>query len=145
MIRSFCPDHGFGVEVEMGCCEVCGALATGAGVVRLFGALTGEQLADLAKPVAPAAPGVFEAPAVPEAVELDPLEGLDPDVVDFVIGCDALLGRVDDLPTRAGDFAEGVRERIDGMRAWAIERNHVTAKMTQALDNMDAGVGRWER
>lgn len=63
----------------------------------------------------------------------------------FVEDAEELLGRLDDLPSRAEDFAEGVREKTTGMLEWARENEHVTDRMTTALDNMIEGVSRWER
>jgi len=134
-LHTFCPEHGLGVAIEMGCCAECGALATGPGVDRLYGVLTAEQVATLSTQTASVA--TSEPPG-----EADLLEA---EVADFVDEVDDLLARVDDLPERAEDFADSVRDKLSGMRAWAVGHNHVTPGMQTALDNMDGGVRRWER
>lgn len=62
---------------------------------------------------------------------------------EFVEECDRVLDRIDDLPERAEDFADGVREKIEGMRSWSTENEHVTEAMSDAVENIDGGVGRW--
>lgn len=64
---------------------------------------------------------------------------------EFVAEATDLLGTLDDLPERASDFAEGVREKLTGMIEWATDKEHVTPAMQTALENMEAGVSRWER
>ncbi len=64
---------------------------------------------------------------------------------EFVGEAQDLLARLDDLPERAEDFADGVRERLEGMIEWAKEKEHVTEAMQSALGNMESGVARWER
>lgn len=54
-----------------------------------------------------------------------------------------LLRGLDDLPERAESFAEGVRERLEGMTSWVEERRHVTPNMERALSNMQEGAARW--
>lgn len=62
---------------------------------------------------------------------------------DFLERANTLLSDVDDLPERAEEFAEGVREKTSGMVTWAEENKHVTDKMEIALSNMQDGAGRW--
>ena len=65
-------------------------------------------------------------------------------LADFLETCKDLLSRAGDLPSRADDFADGVSERIRGMLAWANEHDHVTPAMWSAVDNIEAGIARWE-
>lgn len=64
---------------------------------------------------------------------------------DFVADAESLLCDLDDLPSRASGFADSVREKTEGMVAWAQSEEHVTERMREALDNMAAGVARWMR
>lgn len=61
----------------------------------------------------------------------------------FVSNAEELCARLDELPERAADFADGVRERLEGMIEWAREHERVTERMVTALDNMANGVARW--
>lgn len=63
----------------------------------------------------------------------------------FVEDAQELLCGLDELPDRAEDFADGVRERVEGMVAWAQEEHHVTPWMIEALERMATAVGRWIR
>jgi len=69
----------------------------------------------------------------------------DPSWEEFVEDAEKLLDGLDDLPERAEDFAEGVRERLEGMIEWARDNEHATEKMWSALYNMQDGVARWQR
>lgn len=64
---------------------------------------------------------------------------------DFIADCDTLLEELDELPERAEDFADSVREKVSGMRGWVEENEHVTEKMVTALHNMIDGAARWNR
>ena len=64
---------------------------------------------------------------------------------EFVTDSEHLLATLDDLPERASDFADSVRERLESMIAWAREREHATPRMWTALRNMQDGVARWSR
>lgn len=61
----------------------------------------------------------------------------------FIEDAETLLGQLDDLPERAADFAEGVREKLEDMIEWARDNDHATDKMWQALNNMRDGAMRW--
>lgn len=63
----------------------------------------------------------------------------------FIRRCKEVLDEVDDLPTRAGSFAESVREKVEGMMEWAEEKRRVTERMTESLENMSEGVAKWHR
>lgn len=54
-----------------------------------------------------------------------------------------ILSDLDDLPERAEDFAESVREKVTGMKSWMVEHRRVTEKMITALQNIRGGVDRW--
>jgi hypothetical protein len=63
----------------------------------------------------------------------------------FIEDAEKLLGELDDLPERAEDFADGVRECLEGMVEWARENEHVTEKMWNALYRTQDGVAKWQR
>lgn len=63
----------------------------------------------------------------------------------FLADAKALLGVLDDLPEAADDFADSVQAKLWGMIEWVEEARHVTPKMEEALDNMEAGARRWRR
>lgn len=65
-------------------------------------------------------------------------------VGDFIETCDDLMFRAGDLPDRAGDFADGVSARLSGMKVWALDYDHVTPSMWTAVENIEAGIERWE-
>lgn len=54
-----------------------------------------------------------------------------------------ILSDLDNLPERAADFAESVREKVEGMKDWMEEHQTVTEKMVTALENIRAGVDKW--
>jgi hypothetical protein len=54
-----------------------------------------------------------------------------------------ILSDLDDLPERADAFADSVREKVTGMKAWMEEHQRVTEKMVTALQNIRGGVDRW--
>jgi hypothetical protein len=54
-----------------------------------------------------------------------------------------ILIDLEDLPERADDFAESVREKVAGMKSWMVEHRRVTEKMIIALQNIRGGVDRW--
>lgn len=58
---------------------------------------------------------------------------------------DDILADLDELPERAEDFRDSVREKVEGMRDWILENEAVTEKMETALENMKTGVDRWLR
>ena len=44
-MKTFCPECGFGVKVDVdGCCLYCGAVATGTAVDELYSLKTAEQV-----------------------------------------------------------------------------------------------------
>lgn len=64
---------------------------------------------------------------------------------DFVEAARECVDGLDDLPERAGDFADSVREKLESMMGWAEEHKVATAAMWTALRNMEAGADRWGR
>jgi len=64
---------------------------------------------------------------------------------EFLDNAEQLLADVEELPDRAEDFADSVKEKVEGMVDWARDNEHVTGPMETALDNMAAGVARWQR
>ena len=63
----------------------------------------------------------------------------------FVKSAHECLSDIDELPERVEDYADSVRERVDGMLAWAKDHEHVTEKMDCALENIHEGVLKWSR
>ena len=59
--------------------------------------------------------------------------------------CDEILSELDELPDRAGDFADSVREKVESIQAFAEERGYITEAQADALLNMQRGVQRWRR
>lgn len=57
--------------------------------------------------------------------------------------CEAVIARLDELPERAEDFAEGVRETLEGIVIGIRERREVTAAQCVAIDNIERGVEKW--
>ena len=64
---------------------------------------------------------------------------------DFVAACDDTLADIDDLPERAEDYGDSVRETIKGMKEWAEENEHATPKMIAAQERIQEGVSKWLR
>ena len=62
------------------------------------------------------------------------------DVVEF---CEGILSDVDELPERAGDFAESVRDRVEGIKEFIEENRRFTQNQYDALANMHNGVHKW--
>ena len=58
---------------------------------------------------------------------------------------DTAESMLDDLPERAEDFADGVRETLSSMRGWIEENSHVTPGMESAISNITAGIEKWQR
>jgi len=58
---------------------------------------------------------------------------------------DEILSDLDNLPERAEEFAESVREKVEGMKDWMEEHQAVTEKMVAALQNIRGGVDKWLR
>jgi len=73
------------------------------------------------------------------------IDGDDDDWEHFIEDAEKLIDTLDDLPERAEDFADGVREKLESMVEWARENAHVTEKMWNALYRMQDGVARWQR
>jgi len=53
------------------------------------------------------------------------------------------LSRLGELPDEAADFADGVREKLEGMVKFMEQRDVCTEKMAAAIENMASGVDRW--
>jgi len=69
---------------------------------------------------------------------------------DFVTRVDEVLGTVNEVSDSndsdaAQDFCAGVSEKLLSMQDWASESEHVTEKMVEAVENMEAAAGRWLR
>lgn len=82
-------------------------------------------------------------PPAPPPVEADTSDDSQPAWEAAVEQCDDLLAACLDLPSRAEDFAFSVREKVESIRDWIVEHEHVTEAQLSALDNMNGGVDRW--
>lgn len=56
-----------------------------------------------------------------------------------------ILDALEYLPEAAEDFASSVRDKVEGIMAWIEEKQHVTENQVSALNNMMAGVEKWQR
>jgi methyl-accepting chemotaxis protein len=63
----------------------------------------------------------------------------------FVKDANDLIEETEQVPPAGAAFAESVTEKIEGMRDWSKENEHVTEKMENALSNMRRGVEKWVR
>lgn len=61
----------------------------------------------------------------------------------FAVEIDEVVEMCSEIPPAGRDFSAGVRTRLGKMRAWAVEHDHVTEKMEEALANMREGVEKW--
>lgn len=67
---------------------------------------------------------------------------------DAISQCNAILALIEDeVPgwawDKSSEFFEGIKERVVSMQEWIEQKEHVTAKMLDALDNMERGVRSW--
>lgn len=53
------------------------------------------------------------------------------------------ISMADDLPERAEDFADSVKEKLESIEVWVEENKHITDSQQNAVANMEAGIGRW--
>lgn len=65
------------------------------------------------------------------------------DADDAIGFADDILSMIDELPDRAYDFGESIREKVEGIKQTIEERQCVTHGQWEALDNMKGGVERW--
>lgn len=57
--------------------------------------------------------------------------------------CDRIADLCEQVPERGEDFASSVLEKVESIRDWIEENDHVTEKQLKSLENMEAGVLRW--
>lgn len=57
--------------------------------------------------------------------------------------CEEILGKIDELPERAEDFAASVQEKVEDIARWIEDSEKVTEAQCVALDNIQAGVEAW--
>jgi len=67
-------------------------------------------------------------------------DGAAREAFDLAVG---ILEDLDELPDRAEEFTESVREKVTSMRDSIEKYDNVTAPMMKALQNMRGGVDRW--
>lgn len=53
------------------------------------------------------------------------------------------LASLDDLPERAEDFRESVRDKLESICDWVAEHESITGAQATAVNNMIAGIERW--
>mgnify|MGYP001559998341 CR=1 FL=1 len=61
---------------------------------------------------------------------------------EFIRACDVALTDITDLPDRC-NAAESWEEKVEGMRSWAEENEHVTDAMWSALEAISEGAAKW--
>ena len=76
--------------------------------------------------------------------------GLDPERVDVTPPMDELDEpdgdiEVSSLTELAAEFIASVGEKLDNMAEWIAEKEHVTEKQEQAIENMIEAAGKWLR
>ncbi len=52
---------------------------------------------------------------------------------------------LDGLSEAAYDFAVSVEEKLSSMAEWIEQNEHITPKQILAIQNMKAGIERWQR
>ena len=57
--------------------------------------------------------------------------------------CDDVLEPIDDLPERAEEFAEGVREKVASIKETIKLSERVSPAQVNAIRNMEAGIRKW--
>lgn len=66
-----------------------------------------------------------------------------PAVERFLKDGKALIEACDEVPEAGQDYAMSVAERLESMMDWAEENDHVTEKMTNALEGWESGISKW--
>lgn len=64
----------------------------------------------------------------------------DDDAIAAVELCDDILSACEDVPEAAEELAASIYERVESIRDWIVEKDHVTAKQQTALDNMQQAI-----
>jgi len=62
----------------------------------------------------------------------------------FIEACTEALDDIEDLPDKLNDRGSWY-EKVDSMRTWSEEHEHVTETMTESLDRILEGVSKWSR
>ncbi len=57
--------------------------------------------------------------------------------------CEEILGKLDDLPDEAEEFASSVGEKTESIQNYIERYGRVSPKQKTALENMLEGVDRW--
>lgn len=65
------------------------------------------------------------------------------EATDAIDLCERILTDIDEIPERGWDFAESVREKVEGIKDWVLEHDTVTEPQADSLKNMEEGVGKW--
>jgi hypothetical protein len=64
-------------------------------------------------------------------------------VNDVVTLCEAIYEMIDELPERAEEFGDSVKNKTLDIQKTIEDRNAATPAQVQALENMKAGLERW--
>ena len=62
---------------------------------------------------------------------------------DAVEQCDRVLEKLEDMPTAGQDFADSVREKVEGIRESILKFENATTGQYAALDNMEEATDKW--
>ncbi len=65
--------------------------------------------------------------------------------MDAILLCDEILDMLDDLPERAQEFSDSIREWVEGINYTILENRRVTENQATALENMKMAVEKWIR
>lgn len=67
----------------------------------------------------------------------------DLDVDDVLELCTEILEEIYELPSKAGEFADGTSETVLSIKEWIEEHQHFTEAQISALRNIQRGVRKW--
>lgn len=69
----------------------------------------------------------------------------DPDTIEAIEQCDRILTLCDEVDSDSNgiDFVTEIAEKVQSVRDWVEEKNHVTAKQLAALNGWERGVEKW--
>ncbi len=62
------------------------------------------------------------------------------DITDWL---DGVLSKIEDLPERAADFQESVREKVSSIAEQVQERDFITKQQMFAVENIEDAVDKW--
>lgn len=91
------------------------------------------------------APLPMEPPAKQEPPHANNKAGRVGAAADAIDQCDRILTMCDevDSDSRGADFVAEIAEKVQSVRDWVEEKNHVTEKQLSALNGWERGVEKW--